>query len=88
MSEIRIDDVRRNFSAISPEALAKFDRWLARRDKAVAAGALRAASVMDFEWEVFIASDGIPTIRKHGKTPAQVLRDRAVEIENGPQGEK
>ena len=48
----------------------------------VAAKALReAAEAIDWEWEVFVAQDGNKSIRMHGKTPSELLCERAAELE-------
>jgi hypothetical protein len=65
----------------SYERYAEFDRWLAAHDREVAAKALRDAAAIDFEWEVFVADDGINSIRQHGKTPSELLIERADRIE-------
>lgn len=42
-----------------------------------------AAMQIDWQFEVFVASDGINSIRMHGKTPGELLAQRAGDIEEG-----
>ena len=58
-----------------------FDRWLAERDAATRTAALEEAAEEWSEWEVFMASDGMPSIRKHGQTVSEWLRARAAKEE-------
>ena len=63
---------------------AEFDRWLVAHEATVKAEALReAAEQTDWEWETFLAADGVRSIRQHGKTPSDLLRARAAAIEAG-----
>lgn len=51
----------------------------------VKAEALReAAEAIDWEWETFRASDGMPSIRMHGKTPGELLTARAEALSRRP----
>jgi hypothetical protein len=51
------------------------------RDIQVGNAALRLAADEWTEWETFIASDGIRSIRMHGLSPAEWLRKRAGALE-------
>lgn len=57
----------------------EFNRWLAK----VKADVLREAADEWSEWETFRAGDGNLSIRMHGKSPNQWLRERAENIEEG-----
>jgi len=42
-----------------------------------------AAAEIDWTWETFVANDGITSIREHGKTPGELLRERADRLAAG-----
>lgn len=42
-----------------------------------------AAMQIDWNFEVFVAADGINSIRQHGKSPGELLAERAGDIEEG-----
>ena len=56
---------------------AEFNRWLAN-EKAKAIE--EAAMNIDFDFEVFTADDGFPSIRQHGKSPSELLMEFAKSI--------
>jgi hypothetical protein len=56
-----------------PECLRKMKAQLLRE----------AAMQIDWQFEVFVASDGINSIRQHGKSPSELLAQRAGDIEEG-----
>ena len=63
---------------ISSRDAAAFDRWLAAHNAEIRTQALKAAADQWSEWEPFRASDGIISIRQHGQTVSEWLRNRAA----------
>jgi hypothetical protein len=90
--DLNKDEVRDSATGTIKEALREYvgdgdgsdEAVLTMHDNKVRAQALREAAMqIDWQFEVFVASDGINSIRMHGKSPGELLAQRAGDIEEG-----
>lgn len=64
-----------------PGMTGRAEQILAAHDREVAAQALREAALeTDWTWGTFVAADGVMSVGMHGKTPSELLRDRAARL--------